>query len=157
MIFVLAALGLAGLAAWGWWSATLAIRDIDGIFGIEIEEEDRVTSTTACVFCKIVREESPCVLVKEWDDAMAIVPLNPVVEGHVLVIPKIHVCDALENPFVTAATMRRASELAFAPCNIITSVGAEATQSVFHLHVHIVPRTAGDGLPLPWSNQEKSI
>lgn len=40
MIFVIAALGLAGLAAWGWWMATLAIKDIDGVFGIEIEEEE---------------------------------------------------------------------------------------------------------------------
>jgi histidine triad (HIT) family protein len=51
---------------------------------------------------------------------------------------------------VTAAVMRRAAELATPPCNIITSAGTEATQTVFHLHVHIVPREAGDGLELPW-------
>jgi histidine triad (HIT) family protein len=40
------------------------------------------------------------------------------------------------------------------PCNIITSVGAEATQTVFHLHLHVVPRRFGDGLALPWTGQE---
>ena len=40
--------------------------------------------------------------------------------------------------------------------NLITSIGAAATQTVFHLHVHVVPRHEGDGLLLPWSNQERS-
>lgn len=104
-----------------------------------------------CIFCSIVAGKSPANIVREWQDAIAIVPLNPVVEGHILVIPRQHVRDALENPSVTASTMRRASEIATYPCNIITSAGAEATQSVYHMHVHVVPREAGDGLALPWT------
>jgi histidine triad (HIT) family protein len=106
----------------------------------------------ACIFCKIIAGEAPARILKTWEDAIAIAPLNPVVAGHVLIIPREHVADALENPLVTAAAMRRAAEFATGPCNLITSVGKEATQSVFHLHIHIVPRAPGDGLLLPWSN-----
>jgi histidine triad (HIT) family protein len=105
-----------------------------------------------CVFCKIIAGEAPAKILKTWEDAIAITPLNPVVLGHTLVIPVRHVADALEDPEVTASAMRRAAEFATGPCNLITSVGADATQSVFHLHIHIVPRARGDGLLLPWSH-----
>lgn len=103
-----------------------------------------------CIFCQIVAGEAPATVVHRWDDAVAIVPLGPVVEGHLLVIPTRHVQDALEDPDVTAAAVRRAAEIAPHPCNLIANVGREATQSVFHLHWHIVPRRENDGLALPW-------
>ncbi|MFD4234324.1 HIT family protein [Streptomyces sp. NPDC058542] len=105
-----------------------------------------------CIFCDINTGRAPATFVGEWCDAFAIVPINPVVEGHVLVIPKLHVVDFTDDPDVTAATARRAAELAadIGPCNLITSRGREATQSVFHLHLHVVPRAANDGLALPW-------
>lgn len=106
-----------------------------------------------CVFCEIVAGRSPAKVEVEWSDAIAIRPLNPVAPGHLLVIPKVHVADALTDPVTSAAVMWRAAELAHAPCNIITSCGIEATQSVFHLHLHIVPRTSGDGMRLPWTDQ----
>ncbi|GAA3381234.1 HIT family protein [Streptomyces sannanensis] len=107
---------------------------------------------SGCVFCEIVSGRAPATVVREWGDALAIVPLGPVVEGHTLVIPKQHVADFGEDPEVSAVTMRRAAELAAgdAPMNIITSRGREATQSVFHLHLHLVPRRENDGLALPW-------
>ena len=108
-----------------------------------------------CVFCRIARGQAPATILKKWSDALAFVPLNPVVEGHVLIIPLDHVADALEDPAITAATMKRVAEFANGQCNIITSVGKDATQSIFHLHVHIVPRKAGDGLLLPWSAPDK--
>ena len=108
-----------------------------------------------CIFCNIVNNKAPATVVQTWDDAIAIVPLNPVVDGHVLVIPRQHVKDALEKPEITARVMQRASELASGQCNIITSVGRDATQSVFHLHLHIVPRQKDDGLTLPWTNLVK--
>jgi histidine triad (HIT) family protein len=79
-------------------------------------------------------------------------PLGPVVPGHLLVVPKRHVTDARVDPAVTADTYRVAALLAreAGECNLITSVGAAATQSVFHLHVHVVPRRPSDGLRLPW-------
>lgn len=106
-----------------------------------------------CVFCEIVAERAPATIVRDWDDALAFVPLGPVVEGHTLVIPKRHVADFASDPDVSAATMRRAAELmrwTDRPMNVITSRGREATQSVFHLHLHLVPRAANDGLALPW-------
>ncbi len=107
-----------------------------------------------CVFCLIIAGASPAAFVREWVDAIAIVPLNPVVGGHVLVIPRTHVADFTTDPVVTGLTMRRAAELAqelgVYPSNLITSAGIEASQSVWHLHAHLVPRKTNDGLALPW-------
>lgn len=113
--------------------------------------------TGTCVFCAIVAGRSPATVVQEWPDAVAIVPLNPVTDGHTLIIPRRHVRDAAENPAVTAAAMHRAAQymVNVGDANIITSKGAAATQTVFHLHVHVVPRQAGDGLPLPWTPQQE--
>ena len=102
------------------------------------------------MFCQIIDGEAPATIVRRWSDAVAIVPLGPVTPWHLLVIPTVHVRDALADPSVTAAVFRAAAEIAPHPCNLITNVGREATQSVFHLHVHIVPRAEGDGLALPW-------
>ena len=106
---------------------------------------------TDCVFCAIVASTEPATIVAESTDHLAIVPLNPVVDGHLLVLPKEHVQDATTDPWWAGSVMRFAASLANPPCNLITSAGAEATQSVFHLHIHIVPRAADDGLALPWS------
>ncbi|WP_086765395.1 HIT family protein [Streptomyces bobili] len=106
-----------------------------------------------CPFCEIVAGRAPATIVREWPDALAIVPLTPVVGGHTLVIPKKHVPDFAHDPDVAADTMWRAALLAQKsdrPMNLITSRGSEATQSVFHLHLHLVPRAEHDGLPLPW-------
>jgi histidine triad (HIT) family protein len=93
------------------------------------------------------------------DHNVAFEPLNPVTPGHFLVVPKRHVAHALEKPNYTARAMRFASylagEMGLESCNFITSVGRAATQSVFHFHVHIVPRHEGDGLALPWTGQGK--
>ncbi len=96
--------------------------------------------------------------------AIDIVPLNPVCEGHRIVIPRAHVKDFMDDPAETASVMEYAAERAeelvkqhgYAGMNLITSAGKEATQSVFHLHVHLVPRRKNDGLKLPWTNQKKS-
>jgi histidine triad (HIT) family protein len=113
----------------------------------------RETATRVCVFCAIVAGESPADVVREWADAVAIVPIDPVVDGHVIVLPRCHVADAVESPSVTADVMRRAAELAgeCGDSNLLTSVGPAATQTVFHLHIHVVPRRFGDGLVLPWT------
>lgn len=106
-----------------------------------------------CVFCAIVNETEPATVVEEWSESIAFIPINPVAPGHTLVIPKIHVKDALEDPFITAITMERASEFTSARwenANILTSVGRPATQSIFHLHIHVVPRKENDSLMLPW-------
>lgn len=106
-----------------------------------------------CPFCAILAGQAPAAVVHEWPETLALLPLNPVVDGHTLVIPKQHVADFATDPEVSAQTMRRAAELMrWTPraMNLITSRGREATQSVFHLHLHLVPRAANDGLALPW-------
>lgn len=118
---------------------------------------EQAMSHAPCAFCEIVADRAPAEVVHEWDDALAFVPLNPVVDGHVLVIPKEHTTDAMTGRALAAIAMFRAAEIAERPCNLITSAGVEATQTVFHLHVHIVPRSAGDGLPLPWTPQQEAI
>jgi histidine triad (HIT) family protein len=111
---------------------------------------------TNCAFCAIAAGDAPATVVREWPDALAIRPRRGGVNaGHVLVLPRTHVVDAGTDPEVTAAVMRRAAELMAEhdAANIITSKGSAATQTVFHLHVHVVPRTEGDDLPLPWTPQ----
>jgi histidine triad (HIT) family protein len=108
-----------------------------------------------CVFCRLIAEQ------KHEGGAHGIVwftPLNPVTDGHLLVVPAKHVADACEDPIMTARTMERAALLLAGryggeDANIITSIGPAATQTVRHLHLHIVPRRPGDGLHLPWTGQ----
>lgn len=113
-------------------------------------------TATTCAFCAIAAGQAPAVIVREWPDTLAIRPRSGGVnDGHVLVLPRVHVADAGTDPDVTAAVSRRAAELMaeHPDANLITSKGEAATQTVYHLHVHIVPRTKGDGLPLPWTPQ----
>lgn len=106
-----------------------------------------------CVFCKLTDENYG----EDWGDSIVFEPLNPVTPGHLLVVPRQHLWDAKQAPNVTAETMRVASIVArrYESANIITSIGEAATQSVFHLHIHVVPRKLGDGLKLPWTGQKK--
>lgn len=108
------------------------------------------TVADPCVFCEIVAEREPAVFVRQWTAAIAIVPLEPVTEGHTLVIPRKHIRDVSEAPAVAGMAMEYAAEIAVPPFNIITSAGREATQSVWHAHLHVVPRRENDGLALPW-------
>lgn len=121
----------------------------------------------SCVFCKIIAGEEPATFVAEWDETVAFLPLNPVVEGHVLFVPREHVIAAHDVPAVTAQVAGRLAEWAWTvqlatayrraghreEYNLITSFGAAATQTIPHLHIHYVPRRAGDGLALPWTGQ----
>lgn len=116
-----------------------------------------------CVFCDIRDGKEPATFLqpKWWSDVMVFEPLNPVVPGHLLVVPKKHVADFTENSEVSGLTMRYAASFARdlgVPMNMITSKGQEATQSVFHMHLHLVPRSSNDGLALPWySGKSKNV
>lgn len=118
-----------------------------------------MSEETACPFCEIVAGRAPATILEDWTGAIAIRPRHPVTPGHVLIIPKVHVPDFTTSPQVSAMIMAYAApfvlEWGFGDCNLITSRGVAATQSVFHLHVHVVPRADGDGLHLPWTGQVK--
>lgn len=111
-----------------------------------------------CPFCAILHDGAPATILRRGGHSLVIRPLNPVTEGHVIAIPYRHVSDAATAPHVTANTMgdlavhagimRSQGELG--DFNIITSAGPAATQSVYHLHLHLVPRHHRDGLALPW-------
>lgn len=115
-----------------------------------------------CVFCEILYGTEPAEKVYDGIATIGIVPLNPVTEGHVIFIPRKHVRDAIEDTDVTAQVMADAANFVglarmspsrnglYDSVNFITSVGKPATQSVFHLHIHVVPRKEDDGLALPW-------
>lgn len=112
---------------------------------------------TDCPFCRIASGAVPALLIAEWPETVAIVPLQPVVDGHLIVFPRFHVRDAASSPLITGMTAARAAELGARTAlafNLIASVGAEATQTIPHLHWHFVPRSAGDGLALPWTGQQ---
>lgn len=110
-----------------------------------------------CPFCQIITGRAPAQFVAKFTNAIAIVPLDPCVEGHVLFIPRLHVTK--DEPVAvshspTAYTWMGAWQYAIAqrkPFNLITNVGAEATQTVEHLHLHYVPRSKDDGVTLPWT------
>src|SRR5215471_584927 len=111
-------------------------------------------AVAGCAFCSIAAGTAPAEVVRDWPDALAIRPRGGGVgPGHVLVIPRAHVADAGVDPVVTAAVMARAAELLaeLPAANLITSRGSAATQTVFHLHAHVVPRVLEDGSLLPWS------
>jgi histidine triad (HIT) family protein len=111
---------------------------------------------TSCPFCQRI-ERGEYEAVGEDPEVVWFKPLDPVTPGHLLFVPAAHVTDAADDPYTTAMTFLTASDWAKVnhpgSFNLITSAGAEATQTVFHLHVHLVPRTEGDGLVLPWTVQ----
>jgi histidine triad (HIT) family protein len=112
--------------------------------------------TDSCVFCRIITGIEPVTLVAHWPNVWAIVPLNPVVDGHVLFIPTLHVEDFSTVPAISSSVMFRAAQYAQkhgGDCNLITSKGKDATATVGHFHLHYVPRVAGDRLALPWTGQ----
>lgn len=108
-----------------------------------------------CVFCDINKIKSD---VREVDGCFVFEPLNPIVKGHLLVVNKVHTNDFADNPAIFSLTSMTAAKIASengGDYNLITSKGKAATQSVFHCHIHLVPRMKGDGLTLPWTNQKK--
>lgn len=110
----------------------------------------------SCVFCAIVAGEAPAIRIHEDDDYLAILDIRPFTRGHTLVIPKRHTVDLTDTPPETVAGMTaigqriakaaRASGLHADGNNIAINDGKAAFQSVFHIHLHVVPRHDGDKL-----------
>jgi histidine triad (HIT) family protein len=118
-----------------------------------------------CPFCAIAQGETASVeVVCEADDWVAFFPLEPATPGHTLVIPRIHVADLWEADRslvseLTQAVQRvgRAMQESIQPegLNLITSAGRAAEQTVFHLHLHVVPRWTRDGFGAIWPVEGK--
>ena len=112
-----------------------------------------------CVFCKIVAGEIPCFKVYEDDATLAFMDINPVGDGHVLVIPKAHFADvvavsedAIGAVAAAARKVARAVQAALAPpgLNLMQCNGEAAAQSVQHFHMHVIARRIDDGLNMNW-------
>jgi histidine triad (HIT) family protein len=112
-----------------------------------------------CIFCKIVAGELPAQIVDEDERTIAFMDIAPATRGHALVIPREHVRDLLEvSAEDLQATMLAAQRLAGRAkerlgadgVNVLNSCGAAAWQTVFHFHVHVIPRYEDDPLRLPW-------
>lgn len=118
-----------------------------------------------CDFCNIARGEAPeTELVWEEELWLAFFPLNPATPGHTLIIPRTHVTDLwdvdppLDRKLIHASIrLGRAIRAALAPdgLNLITSAGKTAEQTVFHLHLHVVPRWRDDGFGRIWPAEGK--
>jgi histidine triad (HIT) family protein len=113
-----------------------------------------------CIFCKIVAGELPATIVDSDEWTVSFMDINPATRGHALVVPRRHARDLLSvDPedlrAVAVAAQRLAARMSErlepAGVNLLNSCGAAAWQTVFHFHVHVIPRYSGDPLRLPWT------
>ncbi len=113
----------------------------------------------SCIFCKILAGELPATIVDKDERTIAFMDIAPATRGHALVIPRAHSADLLsvdpgDLSAVALACRRLATRmrerLPAEGVNLVNSCGAVAWQTVFHFHVHVIPRYSGDPLRLPW-------
>jgi histidine triad (HIT) family protein len=112
-----------------------------------------------CIFCKILAGDLPARIVDEDERTISFMDIAPATRGHALVIPRAHSADLLsvdeEDLHAVAVASKRLAQRAKARLgadgvNLVNSCGAVAWQTVFHFHVHVIPRYEGDPLRLPW-------
>jgi histidine triad (HIT) family protein len=119
-----------------------------------------------CIFCKIVNGEIPASKVFENDHVMAFLDISQVTKGHTLVIPKVHKENLYElTPEIASEVFKVAPEIAnaikeaFHPVglNVLNNNGEKAGQSVFHFHMHLIPRYGeGDGFGAVWKSNQSN-
>ncbi len=114
----------------------------------------------SCIFCRILAGELPATIIDEDDRTLAFMDINPATRGHALVIPRTHARDLLVvEPDDLAAVSAAAASLAArmsaglgaTGVNLLNSCGSAAWQTVFHFHLHVIPRYDSDPLRLPWT------
>jgi len=112
-----------------------------------------------CIFCKIVAGEVPAQIVDESERTVAFMDISPATRGHLLVVPRDHVRNLLQiGPEDLAATVTAAQRMAGRiverldadGVNLVNGCGRAAWQTVFHFHVHVIPRYEGDQLRPLW-------
>ena len=112
-----------------------------------------------CLFCRIASGELPSTRVAEDERTVAFMDINPATRGHVLVVPREHSADLLEigDADLDAVVrmgrriaQRQKERLGADGVNLLNSCGQVAWQTVFHFHLHVIPRYAADPLRLPW-------
>lgn len=112
-----------------------------------------------CIFCRIANGEIPSATIYEDDDFRVILDLNPASKGHALVLPKEHYANVFEIPedlaaraFVVAKKVgeKLCKGLGAVGFNIVQNNGEPAGQTVFHFHIHLIPRYEGDTVNIGW-------
>jgi histidine triad (HIT) family protein len=112
-----------------------------------------------CIFCAIAAGEAPATIVAEDERTVAFMDISPATDGHLLVIPRAHYEDVLviddadldATMHAARAMARRVKDrLGADGVNLLNSCGRAAWQTVFHFHVHVIPRYDDDPLKLPW-------
>ena len=115
-----------------------------------------------CIFCKIIKGEIPCTKIYEDQHTLVFLDIAPVNKGHVLIVPKKHCEDMLDaDPAMLGKLMQVSQRIGNALLKGISAQGFNlqvnnkraAGQAVFHLHIHLVPRFADDGLQL-WPSKK---
>lgn len=115
-----------------------------------------------CLFCRIVAGDLPARIVAEDELTVSFMDISPATRGHALVVPRRHADDLYSiGPEDLAACMGSAQALALRArdrlgadgVNLLNSCRPDAWQTVFHFHVHVIPRYQGDPLKLPWVPQ----
>jgi histidine triad (HIT) family protein len=106
------------------------------------------STSSDCLFCKIVAGDIPATRVREDDRTVAFMDINPATRGDLLEVPRedLAACAAAAQELAA----RQRERLGADGVNLLNSCGAAAWQTVFHFHVHVIPRYAGDPLRLPW-------
>lgn len=116
-----------------------------------------------CIFCKIIKGEIPSATIFEDDEFKVILDRFPSGEGHVLIIPKNHVANIFEideeqagRLFKLAVKVSKVMKdvLGFENMNVLQNNGEVAGQSVFHFHMHLIPRYENDGINIKWNPTE---
>jgi histidine triad (HIT) family protein len=117
------------------------------------------STTQDCLFCKIIAGEIPAQIIDEDEHTLTFMDIAPATRGHALVIPKRHATDLWKiEPDQLAAVAKAAQRQAWRVedrlgadgVNLINSCRPAAWQTVFHFHIHVIPRYTGDPLKLPW-------
>jgi histidine triad (HIT) family protein len=112
-----------------------------------------------CIFCGIVQGSVPGQIVDSDEKTVAFMDIAPATPGHALVVPRAHSADLMEiDPGDLQATVVAAQRLAQRVTdslnadgvNLVNACGAAAAQTVFHFHIHVIPRYEGDPIELPW-------
>jgi histidine triad (HIT) family protein len=112
-----------------------------------------------CLFCGIIAGEIPGQIIDSDEKTVAFMDINPATKGHALVVPRTHSADLMEisvdDLSATGVAAQRLAKrmkdvLNADGINVINACGAAAWQTVFHFHLHVIPRYTDDPLKLPW-------
>jgi histidine triad (HIT) family protein len=113
----------------------------------------RLGGVSDCLFCAIASGAAPGFIVATSDEAVAFLDIRPVFKGHVLIVPRTHVVTLSDLPaseipayFTFVQRVTRAVETGLSAGGTFVAINNKVSQSVAHLHTHVVPRTKGDGL-----------